>query len=1095
MRYKVGVVKKITFLFMTIGLAVALVACERVVEKPAPPTVAQEIDDMVFEASDRTARTVTLTGHFNADSPDYSARSRSASVATASVSGSRLTVTPVGAGTTRVDVTATDDNGKVTETFTVTVKAPEPPAANNPPTVRTIPDESLVAGDTETVTLSRYADDPEGDELTYSAVSNDDAVAMVAVAGAELTITAVAVGTAEITVTVSDGTNSVERVFEVTVTESPVPDNNQPYRTAPLPNLTGLTVSVSPDPIDLSNHFSDDEDDELEYHASSDNEGVVTVAVSGSMLTITVVAPGTATISVTVADDANNQVRGSFTVMVVNQAPMIVRDEPTRFGPYMPGDTQKITLAEYFTDAEADSLTYAAESDAPAVATLTGPDADSNITITAAGVGRAEIMISANDGTSTTPHVLTVTVSAVPNMAPVVSTVIPSQSLQLVVDDAAMTESASTTLDLMNHFSDPDDMPEPLAYSTDSDMAMIEGTILTIRADASDAGRMTSITVTASDGAAEISDTFDVMVASPEAPGTSSELPDQNFDHDDITPRTFMLSNFFSRATGYGLDIIGDANVVMAEEDGGVLTLTPVGSGRTVVEVTPSNSGGDGSSQTITVDVEAAPPTPVPTSIKPLQATITESDAAATKIELDEYFSGATSYEYASNNEAALSVSLSGHTLTLMPGTYGMATVTVTPVNDSGRGTSQTFNVTVRSRPVLEETLDDLRLAVPADPTVTGAVESLDLEEHFDDPDGSIEKYITETNDAEKLAVYVTRPTGTDDEITAALNDADEAEGSEVMLEARDAGTVTVTVTVTDDSGLVKEERFEVTIVDTNADPTTSLTANIASYIGATRFQLGDAPKKAIDNMPISATFGDTDLVTPAGDILKFTVKYVAADGAIGAADLDEDDIVATAVVSPDTWDGDAGGVDNFTITVTPVKEGAAHDILIIATDLAGSMGASGSEAFGRIQVQVNRPPVAEGYVAPDAPAGTEPNRLSDYTTLEGLSATQAEETYTIDLDGTSATDADSYFHDADEDTLACRAVPSVTGDTAPAVISMGTGNVLTVDPKSAYDTGFVPMTVTVDCRDGWGTGDAAVIGEYSDTQSFTVSITSASVH
>ena len=337
MKCKVSVVKKITLLLMTMALAVAMVACQAAtpVEKTPVALGGATLSDMSFPdfvagSDTAAAKTVTLTSsHFRGTNLKYTASSSNASVATATVSGSVVTVTPKGAGTATVTViaaaTADDEEGTQSLSFTVTVTEPGAPPPNNPPTVRTISPVSLEVAETELITLSEYFTDP--DALMYTADSSDDAIATVTDpdANSMITITAVAAGRATITVTANDGTNAaVSQTFRVTVTDATVPDNNQPYRTAPLPDLTGLKVDVSPDPIDLSNHFSDDEDDKLDYSASSVDEGVVTVAVSGSMLTIAVVAPGTTTIHVMVADDANNQVRGSFDVMVVNQAPMIV---------------------------------------------------------------------------------------------------------------------------------------------------------------------------------------------------------------------------------------------------------------------------------------------------------------------------------------------------------------------------------------------------------------------------------------------------------------------------------------------------------------------------------------------------------------------------------------------------------------------------------------------------------------------------------------------------------------------------------------------------------------------------------------------------
>ena len=94
--------------------------------------------------------------------------------------------------------------------------------ANQPPTVASaIGDLSdLTAGDTRDVSVSGVFSDLDGDALTITAGSSDDAVATVAMSADQstLTLTGVAEGTATITVTAEDsGGDRVSDAFEVTV--------------------------------------------------------------------------------------------------------------------------------------------------------------------------------------------------------------------------------------------------------------------------------------------------------------------------------------------------------------------------------------------------------------------------------------------------------------------------------------------------------------------------------------------------------------------------------------------------------------------------------------------------------------------------------------------------------------------------------------------------------------------------------------------------------------------------------------------------------------------------------------------------------------
>ena len=63
-----------------------------------------------------------------------------------------------------------------------------------------------------------------------------------------------------------------------------------------------LTVGASQE-VDVVDNFADPNDQELEFRAASSNDAFATVAVDGSMVTVTAVAAGTATISVSAEDE------------------------------------------------------------------------------------------------------------------------------------------------------------------------------------------------------------------------------------------------------------------------------------------------------------------------------------------------------------------------------------------------------------------------------------------------------------------------------------------------------------------------------------------------------------------------------------------------------------------------------------------------------------------------------------------------------------------------------------------------------------------------------------------------------------------------
>ena len=131
----------------------------------------------------------------------YTAASSAESVVSVSVSGSNLTLTAVAVGTAAITVTATDPDGlAATQSAVVTVEATN----RAPEAVGTISARTMSVGQTETVDVSPFFTDPDGDQLTYTAASSDEAVAAVSLTGSNLTVTAVAAGTAMVTVTATD---------------------------------------------------------------------------------------------------------------------------------------------------------------------------------------------------------------------------------------------------------------------------------------------------------------------------------------------------------------------------------------------------------------------------------------------------------------------------------------------------------------------------------------------------------------------------------------------------------------------------------------------------------------------------------------------------------------------------------------------------------------------------------------------------------------------------------------------------------------------------------------------------------------------------
>ena len=205
-------------------------------------------------------------------------------------------------------------------------------AANRPPVVvGTLPDRSLVLGDTVDVDVSQPFTDPDGDRLSYDVSSSQPNVVTVVPAGATVTLTAVGVGTATIRVTATDPAGlSATLSFTVTV----ISGNEPPEPVGTLPRLT-IEADDAAVTVDVAGAFRDPDGDRLTYGASSSRPAVAAVSVSGSRVRVTPLAPGSTTVTVTATDagGSNGTATQSFTVTVLQpftDDPIVAGETPIR---------------------------------------------------------------------------------------------------------------------------------------------------------------------------------------------------------------------------------------------------------------------------------------------------------------------------------------------------------------------------------------------------------------------------------------------------------------------------------------------------------------------------------------------------------------------------------------------------------------------------------------------------------------------------------------------------------------------------------------------------------------------------------------------
>jgi hypothetical protein len=116
-------------------------------------------------------------------------------------------------------------------------------APNTPPTITGIPDQEQTVGYSSfTIDLSQYANDVDGDTLTYTPTSDNESLVTVSVSGSILTVTEVTgTGVANITIQVSDGTATDTDIFTLTV----IDPNSAPTLQANNPSTTAFDYKVN----------------------------------------------------------------------------------------------------------------------------------------------------------------------------------------------------------------------------------------------------------------------------------------------------------------------------------------------------------------------------------------------------------------------------------------------------------------------------------------------------------------------------------------------------------------------------------------------------------------------------------------------------------------------------------------------------------------------------------------------------------------------------------------------------------------------------------------------------------------------------------
>ena len=324
---------------------------------------------------------------------------------------------------------------------------------NRPPAARgKIPDQDVDAGESVTVDVSSYFSDPDGDPLSYRALTSNAAVATAFIPDRVVTIRGESAGNATITITASDGSLTAARLIRVTVRRS----------VTPRPDLIVESPTVSdgnPDPggpftlgATVRNRGDGDASSSttLRYYRSADatisasdteigSDSVISLDQSDtSDESIALTAPantGTYYYGACVdplTDESNTQNNCSVAVTVTAGQP--VNRAPVAQGTIPPqnldvGESVRITVSSYFRDPEGDRLTYTAATSRETIATAT--TFGRAVTVAGVSAGNATITVTADDGSLTARQAFQATIRIPVTLAP-----------DLIVETPTVTEAS-----------------------------------------------------------------------------------------------------------------------------------------------------------------------------------------------------------------------------------------------------------------------------------------------------------------------------------------------------------------------------------------------------------------------------------------------------------------------------------------------------------------------------------------------------------------------------------------------------------------------------------------------------------------------------
>ena len=449
-------------------------------------------------------------------------------------------------------------------------------------------------------------------------------------------------------------------------------------------------------------------------------------------------------------------------------------------------------VSGHFSDPDGDALTFSATTSDASVATVSVTG--SQVAITGVSPGTATVTITARDpGGLTASYPTTVTV----NGPPLLTDSIPNHVLA---------EGASATVDLDDHFTDPDDdVASYEAESSDASVASVsvEGSTVTITGVSAGTATVT-FTVRDEYGQEASQDVGVTVEEANQAPQATDSIPARELMPDGEA--TIDLSGHFTDPDDDALTYEGetsDADVATVSIDGSNATITGVAAGTATITFTASDPDGLSADQEAMVTVNT-PPMPEGT-IDEITVRVDESTTLVVSGYFTDADGDALSYEATSSDEDIATVSLADSTATINGVAPGSATITITATDPHGASAMQEATVSVKTPPMPDS-------VPPTHDMIVGNYVELDFSTFFTDADGDDLTYTATTSDAAVATASVEGSVVT----TTAADAIDDAVGA----------VITLTVTATDPAGLSAEQEAMVRVSAAEYDTLSGLSVD-----------------------------------------------------------------------------------------------------------------------------------------------------------------------------------------------------------------------------------------------------------------------------